>query len=191
MGGKIYVGIGGWTFEPWRGVFYPEKLSQKRELEYASRAAHLDRDQRHLLFDLQARQLEEVARRDARRLRVRGEGLALLHQPPGAVGERASRSSGSVDQGLAALGDKLGPINWQFMATKKFDPEDFEGFLKLLPKEVEGLRAAARARGAQRDLPDRAVLRPRRASTVRHRLCAGRRTSPRSTSRRPTSPTPG
>src|SRR4030095_1107393 len=37
MAGKIYVGIGGWTFEPWRGVFYPEGLAQKKELEYASR----------------------------------------------------------------------------------------------------------------------------------------------------------
>src|SRR3546814_19084819 len=36
--GRIYVGIGGWTFEPWRGVFYPEGLTQKRELEFASRA---------------------------------------------------------------------------------------------------------------------------------------------------------
>src|SRR5690606_34285414 len=45
-----------------------------------------------------------------------------------------------LDQGLTALGDKLGPINWQFMATKKFDAEDFEGFLKLLPKEKDGLR---------------------------------------------------
>jgi uncharacterized protein YecE (DUF72 family) len=45
-----------------------------------------------------------------------------------------------LDQGLTALGDKLGPINWQFMATKKFDPVDFEGFLKLLPKEKDGVR---------------------------------------------------
>ena len=37
MTGKILVGIGGWTFEPWRGVFYPDDLTQKRELEYASR----------------------------------------------------------------------------------------------------------------------------------------------------------
>src|ERR1044071_6950390 len=35
--GKIYLGIGGWTFEPWRGVFYPEGLSHAKELHYASR----------------------------------------------------------------------------------------------------------------------------------------------------------
>ena len=36
MTGTIRVGIGGWTYEPWRGVFYPDRLSQKKELEYAS-----------------------------------------------------------------------------------------------------------------------------------------------------------
>ena len=45
-----------------------------------------------------------------------------------------------VGQGLVELGDRLGPINWQFMATKKFDPEDIEAFLKLLPKEVGALK---------------------------------------------------
>ena len=45
-----------------------------------------------------------------------------------------------VGQGISALATKLGPINWQFMATKKFDPEDFDGFLKLLPREIDGLR---------------------------------------------------
>ena len=41
-----------------------------------------------------------------------------------------------IDQGLVELGERLGPINWQFMETKKFEPEDFEGFLKLLPREA-------------------------------------------------------
>ena len=53
------------------------------------------------------------------------------------MGESMERFLG---QGLTALGDKLGPINWQFMGTKKFDPEDFEAFLKLLPAERDGLR---------------------------------------------------
>ena len=53
------------------------------------------------------------------------------------MGESMDRFLG---QGMTALGDKLGPINWQFMGTKKFDPADFEGFLKLLPKERDGIR---------------------------------------------------
>ncbi|MDP3594547.1 DUF72 domain-containing protein, partial [Phenylobacterium sp.] len=44
-----------------------------------------------------------------------------------------------LNQGVAELGDRLGPINWQFMATKKFDPDDFAGFLALLPKKLDGL----------------------------------------------------
>lgn len=53
------------------------------------------------------------------------------------MGESMDRFLG---QGLTALGDKLGPINWQFMGTKKFDPGAFEGFFKLLPKEQDGVR---------------------------------------------------
>lgn len=60
-----------------------------------------------------------------------------------------------IGQGLTALGDKLGPINWQFMGTKKFDAEDFEGFLKLLPKEQDGvrLRHALEVRNPTFDVP--------------------------------------
>ncbi len=50
----IHVGIGGWTFEPWRGSFYPEKLKHDDELSHASRQPDLDRGQRHLLPDASA-----------------------------------------------------------------------------------------------------------------------------------------
>ena len=59
--GTVRVGIGGWVFEPWRGTFYPDGLSQKRELEYASRKLELDRDQRHLLRLAEARELRQMA----------------------------------------------------------------------------------------------------------------------------------
>ena len=57
-----------------------------------------------------------------------------------------------MGQGLDELGDRLGPILWQFMATKKFDPDDFEAFLKLLPKTLDGLPLAPCGRGAPRQL---------------------------------------
>ena len=79
----IYTGIGGWTFAPWRGVFYPKGLTQANELAYASQP-HLDRDQRHLLWLSKASQLSEVGVRDARWVRLLAEGLAFRHQPPGA-----------------------------------------------------------------------------------------------------------
>ena len=52
------------------------------------------------------------------------------------LGEATESVQRFVAQGLVELGDRLGPINWQFMGTKKFDPEDIEAFLKLLPKQA-------------------------------------------------------
>jgi uncharacterized protein YecE (DUF72 family) len=137
--GKLYVGVGvgGWTFEPWRGVFYPDGLSHKRELEYASRA------------------LTSIEINGTYYSGFKPETWARWHAetPEGFVfSVKASRfctnrkvladAKDSVArffaQGLHELGDRLGPINWQFMGTKKFDAADFEGFLKLLPKELKG-----------------------------------------------------
>ena len=135
MAGKIYVGIGGWTFEPWRGVFYPDDLTQKRELEYASRK----------LSSIEINGTYYSSFKPASWAKWRDEtpdgfvfavkALALLHQPP-----CAGRGGRSIQrffaQGIVELKDRLGPVNWQFMGTKKFTTEDFEAFLKLLPKEV-------------------------------------------------------
>jgi uncharacterized protein YecE (DUF72 family) len=139
MTGTIRVGIGGWTYEPWRGTFYPSDLTQKRELEYASR--HTTSIEINGTYysgfkpDTWMKWRDETpddfgfsvkASRFCTNRKVLSEGNESLER--------------FLDQGLTALGDKLGPINWQFMATKKFDPVDFEGFLKLLPKEKDGVR---------------------------------------------------
>ena len=139
MSGKIHIGIGGWTFEPWRGVFYPSDLTQKRELEYASRAlTSIEINGTYysgFKIDTWMKWRDETpddfvfsvkASRFCTNRKVLSEGNESLNR--------------FLDQGLTALGDKLGPINWQFMATKKFDPVDFEGFLKLLPGEKDGVR---------------------------------------------------
>ena len=73
------IGISGWSYPPWRGDFYPEGLPQARELEYAARAAQHDRDQRLVLLAAAADELPRLARADAGRLRVRGQGRALHH----------------------------------------------------------------------------------------------------------------
>lgn len=154
MSGKIHVGIGGWTFEPWRGTFYPEKLPQKQELNYAS--THLSSLEINGTYysgfkiDTWMKWRDETpddfvfavkASRFCTNRKVLSEGNESLER--------------FLDQGLTALGDKLGPINWQFMATKKFDPVDFEGFLKLLPKEKDGvrLRHALEVRSPTFDVP--------------------------------------
>jgi len=150
----IRVGIGGWTFEPWRGVFYPEKLSQKKELEYASsKLTSIEINGTYysgFKIDTWMKWRDETpddfvfavkASRFCTNRKVLSEGNESLER--------------FLDQGLTALGDKLGPINWQFMATKKFDPVDFEGFLKLLPKEKDGvrLRHALEVRSPTFDVP--------------------------------------
>jgi uncharacterized protein YecE (DUF72 family) len=123
MAGKIYVGVGGWTFEPWRGVFYPEGLTHKRELEYASRK----------LTSIEINGTYYSSFKPASWAKWRAE------TPDGFVfAMKASRFCTNRRQLalVVELGDRLGPINWQFMATKKFDPEDIEAFFKLLPREA-------------------------------------------------------
>ena len=135
----IRVGIGGWTYEPWRGVFYPEKWSQKRELEYASR--HTTSIEINGTYYSGFKPETWMKWRDETPLdfvfAVKASRFCTNRKVLSEAGESVGRF---LDQGLTALGDKLGPINWQFMATKKFDPVDFEGFLKLLPKEKDGVR---------------------------------------------------
>lgn len=140
MGGRIYVGVGGWTFEPWRGPFYPEGLAQKRELEYASRQLTSIEINGTYYSTFKRDSWEKWAAEtpDGFRFAVKGSRYCTNRK---VLGDDKARESIDrfVGQGLSALGDKLGPLNWQFMATKKFDPVDFEGFLELLPKEVDGL----------------------------------------------------
>ena len=139
MTGTIRVGVGGWTYEPWRGVFYPEKLSQKKELEFASRAlTSIEINGTYYSTfkpDSWMKWRDETP--DGFVFSVKASRYCTNRKVLSDMGESMGRF---LDQGLTALGDKLGPINWQFMATKKFDPVDFEGFLKLLPKEKDGVR---------------------------------------------------
>ncbi len=135
----IRVGVGGWTYEPWRGVFYPEGLTQKRELEFASRAlTSIEINGTYYSTfkpDSWIKWRDETP--DGFVFSVKASRYCTNRRELAGMGESMERFLG---QGLTALGDKLGPINWQFMGTKKFDPEDFEAFLKLLPAERDGLR---------------------------------------------------
>lgn len=139
MTGTIRVGIGGWTFEPWRGTFYPDKLSQKKELEYASsKLTSIEINGTYysgFKIDTWMKWRDETP--DDFVFAVKASRFCTNRKVLAEGGESVGRF---LDQGLTALGDKLGPINWQFMATKAFDPVDFEGFLKLLPKEKDGVR---------------------------------------------------
>ena len=131
--------MGGWTYEPWRGAFYPDKLVQKQELAYmASKVTSIEINGTYysgFKIDTWMKWRDETP--DDFVFSVKASRFCTNRKVLSDGNESFQRF---LDQGLTALGDKLGPINWQFMATKKFDPEDFEGFLKLLPKEKDGVR---------------------------------------------------
>ncbi len=137
---KSYIGIGGWTYEPWRdGVFYPVKLSQKRELEYASsKVTSIEINGTYY-----GAQKPESFRKwhdetpEGFIFAVKGTRYATNRKDLSASKESVERF---LSSGITELKDKLGPINWQFMATKKFEPEDFENFFKLLPPELDGVK---------------------------------------------------
>src|ERR1700722_347803 len=133
--GAIRIGIGGWTYEPWRGTFYPEKLPQKRELEYVSRQL-TSIEINGTYYGLQkpatfAKWRDETP--DGFVFSVKAPRFVMNREVPASAQSTIARFFAS---GVMELKDKLGPINWQFMPTKKFDPVDFRAFLKLLPTEV-------------------------------------------------------
>ena len=136
--GRLYVGVGGWTFQPWRGVFYPKGLTQKRELEYASRVlTSLEINGTYYSTFKPAswqKWRDETPGRFV--FSVKASRYCTNRKQLASAGESIERFAA---QGLAELGKRLGPVNWQFMETKKFDAEDVEAFLKLLPREVAGV----------------------------------------------------
>jgi uncharacterized protein YecE (DUF72 family) len=134
----VRVGIGGWTYEDWRDNFYPAGWPRSRELEYASRrltAIEINSTyygtQKPASF---AKWRDETP--DDFMFTVKASRFATNKRVLAEAGESIERFIGS---GLSELGAKLGPVVWQFAPTKRFEAEDFEAFLNLLPKQVDGL----------------------------------------------------
>ena len=119
-------------------MFYPEGLTQKRELEYASRT--LTSIEINGTFYSTFKPASWAKWRDATPdgfvFAVKGSRYCTNRKELAGAGESVARFAA---QGLAELGTRLGPINWQLAETKKFDAEDIEGFLKLLPREAGGV----------------------------------------------------
>ena len=135
----IRVGIGGWNYPPWRGTFYPKGLAQSKELEFASRAltsieinATYHRLQKRDSF----RKWADTAP-DGFQFSVKAWQFATAKKN---LGEGAPLVDKFLNSGFTALGTKLGPILWQFAPTRKFEAENFEAFLSLLPSELEGIK---------------------------------------------------
>src|SRR5215470_17600263 len=139
MSERIHVGIGGWDYEPWRETFYPPKLPKAKQLQYVGE--HLTATEINATY--YRSQSPESFRKwrdsvpDGFRFAVKASRFCTNRRVLAEARESVDRF---CTQGLIELGDKLGPILWQFAPTKKFDREDFAGFLKLLPEKQDGVR---------------------------------------------------
>lgn len=137
--GTIYAGIGGWTFAPWRGVFYPKGLTQAKELSYA--AEHLTSIEVNGTF--YGTQKPAVFRKWASEVpegfvfSLKGVRYVTNRRVLAEAGDSIKRF---LESGITELGPHLGPLLWQFQPTKQFDEKDFSEFLELLPAKFDGAR---------------------------------------------------
>jgi uncharacterized protein YecE (DUF72 family) len=132
---RVRVGIGGWTYEPWRGNFYPAALPHAQELAYASQ--QLTAIEINGTFYGLQKPAVFAKWRDA----TPDDFVFSLKAPRFATHRSVLAQSGDsiarfLDSGIAELGRKLGPVLWQFPPTKRFERKDFEAFLALLPRAI-------------------------------------------------------
>jgi uncharacterized protein YecE (DUF72 family) len=158
--GEIRVGIGGWTYEPWRGgTFYPKGHAQARELHYAGRAVTTIEINGTYYSTQKPASFRKWADEtpDDFVFSVKAHRLATNRR---VLAEAGPSIEHFVTSGLSEMKSKLGPILWQFAPHKKFEAEDFEAFLALLPKTLEGLklRHAVEVRHESFAVPEFAAL---------------------------------
>ena len=135
---SIRVGIGGWTYPPWRGAFYPDGLAQARELEYAARQFGAIEINATFYGRQSPQSWANWAKAvpDGFQFAIKGSRFCVTRPKLADAGEGIGNF---LAQGLSALGDKLGPILWMLAARRKFDRDDIAAFLKLLPAKLDGI----------------------------------------------------
>jgi uncharacterized protein YecE (DUF72 family) len=135
---RVRIGIGGWTYPPWRGVFYPDKLPQAKELEYASRQFGAIEINATFYGRQKPKSWEtwEKTVPDGFQFAIKGSRFCVMRSR---LSEGAEGIGNFFAQGFTALGPKLGPILWQFAPRRKFDREDIAGFVDLLPEKLDGI----------------------------------------------------
>jgi uncharacterized protein YecE (DUF72 family) len=136
--GRIRIGIGGWTYPPWRGVFYPYKLPQSKELEYASQALTAIEINATFYGRQKPKSWEnwEKVAPDGFQFAIKGSRYCVSRSKLAESGDSIANFFG---QGFEALGPKLGPILWQFAPYKRFDADDIAAFIDLLPETLGGI----------------------------------------------------
>ena len=165
--GIIRAGMGGWTFEPWEGTFYPEKLAKKRQLEYASRQVPTIEVNGTYYSTFKPPTFAKWASETPEGFVfcLKGNRFVTNRKILATAGESIARF---LCSGLSELGDKLGPVLWQFAPTKKFEQDDFSAFLDLLPREQDGvaLRHALEVRHASFAVPEFVALAARHNAAI-------------------------
>ncbi|UUZ72270.1 DUF72 domain-containing protein [Polaromonas sp. P1(28)-8] len=134
---SIRVGVGGWTYEPWRGNFFPDGLPHSQELAYASRqlsAIEVNGTYYGTLKPVSFKKWHDETPDDFV-FSLKASRYATNRRVLAEAGDSITRF---VESGISELGRKLGPIVWQFMPGKMFEAQDFEAFLALLPAQVDG-----------------------------------------------------
>ena len=138
MKGRIYVGVGGWNFAPWRGSFYPKGLVHAQELHFASREL-TSIEINSTFYRLQTPttfQKWHDETPDEFVFSVKAPRFVMQRKR---LAEAASSIDRFLSSGVLRLGSKLGAINWQIAPQKQFDAADVAEFLALLPAKVDGL----------------------------------------------------
>ncbi len=137
--GRIRVGVGGWLYAPWRGVFYPQGLKQADELSYAaSKLTSIEINATHYKL-----RIPKTFRKWADAtphgfvFSVKGPRLVTNSMALAETGNFVTRFFAS---GLAELGEKLGPVLWQLPPFKRFESDDLGTFLALLPRDLDGAK---------------------------------------------------
>jgi uncharacterized protein YecE (DUF72 family) len=135
---RIRIGIGGWTFPPWRGSFYPEGLPQAKELEYATQAMTAIEINATFYSRQSPKSWEKWGNTapDGFQFAIKGSRFCVMRSR---LEEGAEGIGNFFAQGFTALGPKLGPILWQFAPRRKFDRDDIAGFIDLLPEQLDGV----------------------------------------------------
>jgi uncharacterized protein YecE (DUF72 family) len=140
---RARVGISGWTYPPWRGVFYPPGLRQSDELAYASRKFSTI-EINGSFYSLQRPESYAAWYRASPAgfvFAVKG-GRFITHMKR--LRDVKIPLANFFASGLLCLGEKLGPILWQLPPTYGFDPSRMRAFIELLPKDLRELQHLAR-----------------------------------------------